>query len=260
MTNHNYFHEDNLKLHPERLVIVGFIAADGCISVPKSGQRKICFNLCEKDKSVLDRINSEICFGARHIYPNRKTRSAMLSIPSDQLCKDLSVFGIVPRKTETFTLPLLPEPQMAYFLRGYFYGDGCVYGEGCKRRYHIIGTSSFCHSLRDYILSKGVVERASIYPAKNPVYANFEVSGRQAQMMSLYLFADNKMVLLQRKHVKTVVPVKATWWTKDEIKQIRNCSSFADVRTFCESTGRSYESAKTKRRQLITKKRAASKP
>jgi hypothetical protein len=142
---HDYFSYKNMKLHPERFVIVGFIAADGCISDTKTGQKYMILNLAKKDKCILDMINEEICSGGRNLSFNKTTKSLMFYIPSDPICSDLSRWNIVPRKTRKYKLPSnLSKAEMAYFLRGYFYGDGCVYGKKSAKFYALIGTNDLC--------------------------------------------------------------------------------------------------------------------
>jgi transposase len=68
----DYFSKENLDLFPERFVIVGFIAADGCISDTKNGQNILCINISKKDLNVLNIINKEICKNTRKIYKNKK--------------------------------------------------------------------------------------------------------------------------------------------------------------------------------------------
>src|ERR1035437_6178218 len=95
LIEHEYFSEENIKKFPERLVIVGFIAADGCISQPKTGQRLLILNICEKDKQSLDIINNELCGGIRNLAFLKSTKSFMLTIPSNKICNDLERFNIV---------------------------------------------------------------------------------------------------------------------------------------------------------------------
>jgi len=199
--DHSYFSAGNLRKHPERAVIIGFIAADGCVHF-RGNHHILAFNLCRKDKVVLDIINKEVCSGCRKISEIKSTVSNTLQIPSHQICSDLSKFNIIPRKTATYDLPNLKEPLMAYFLRGYFYGDGTFYDAGKNSLFSIIGTQKFTKHLRAYLIDNEILDTCRTYPLrKGSEYSKLHVRGRiQVEKFKQYLF-DDKMVLLDRKHL-----------------------------------------------------------
>lgn len=205
---HDYFSKENIDKHPERLVIIGFIAADGCVSDHNPGQARLEFNLSQKDRCVLEKLNLELSLGKRHISLNTTTISNSLYFPSDQMFSDLSKFGIVPRKTQTFNLPDLSIEDMQYFLRGYFYGDGCVHDYGKNIVYHLVSTTAFSLSLKEFMIFNKIVEYCGSYPLKkHPGYSQTLFQNRHAQGFSDFIFANDKMNLLPRKH-KTVDDLK----------------------------------------------------
>lgn len=199
---HDYFSVSNMAEFPERFVIVGFLAADGCISATVPGQPRVQLNLAQKDRVVLETLNAELAQGGRHIAPGRTTASLQLYFPSQQMCDDLARYGIVPRKTQTFDLPDLPPTEMAYFLRGYFYGDGCFHDYGDRLFYHLVSTTRFAESLKAYFMEHQLVDHVGSYPLKrNPLYSQTVFQGKHAFGFSRFIFNDEKMVLLPRKHV-----------------------------------------------------------
>lgn len=258
----DYFSYDKLKSCPERFVIVGFIAADGCISQPAVGQDQLIFSLSAKDRIALEKINEEIAGGNRAINEsnvkcqNCKTYPAVrLYLPSNQICSDLARYGIIPRKTKTLPFPDLTEPAMRYFLRGYFYGDGCVYNTGKGSiRYSIVGRKVFCQAIKDYLISSRIIDTAGLYDVrrkeKDTGYANLDIYGRQAELLGKYLFFDDKLMLLPRKHVKIKIPIQATHWTREETDQIIACQSYPELKNLCQKIGRSYSTAKAKRLEI----------
>jgi hypothetical protein len=201
---HDYFSPDNIRRFPERLVIVGFLAADGCISMKRSKQKiypTLVINLAEKDRCVLDFINQEIADGERAISHLTKTNSNMLYFPSERLCADLARYNIVPRKTSTYKLPDLTVPEMSYFLRGYFYGDGCYQYDGKRDVYSFLGTTIFANQMKRFLIANGIVEHCCVSPLKRkPIYAQFLFQGRHAKAFARFIFQDDKMLLLPRKH------------------------------------------------------------
>jgi len=201
---HDYFSPNNLKKFPERLVLVGFIAADGCISDTSPGQKRLQFNLSKKDKTVLDIFNNELCNGTRSISNVIKTNSCIFYLPSNQICNDLSRYGIIPRKTASYSLPYFSKNNMSYFLRGYFYGDGCVYRNGRESIYHLVGTTDFIINVKEFLIKNNILEKCGIYSIKNkPAYKQMHIKGRhQVTMFGNWLFENENMNILPRKHVR----------------------------------------------------------
>lgn len=200
---HDYFAPDKLKQFPERFVLIGFLAADGCVHNKKSKGKVypyLCMNLAKKDQNVLNIFNDELASGTRHLSPGKKTHSLQFYIPSQQICSDLSRFGIVPQKTKTYRLPLLERDQMRYFLRGYFYGDGCV-GKGKYPYYHLVGNAAFAEDVKNYMIAHEIVKHCCVSPLKNNHgYSQFLFQNQNAPKFADFIFNDEKMMLLPRKH------------------------------------------------------------
>ena len=253
--NNDYFSEANLAEHPERFVIVGFLAADGCIH-QTVGQPQIGIVLSGKDEIVLTMINKEIALGGRNIWHStsscngKRHPTVRITFPSFQLCHDLSKYGIVANKTWSLQFPCLPEPAMAYFIRGYFYGDGSIYGKGGLSRYQFTGRMIFMSAMRDYLIRTGIIKRAGLYSIKNPAFASLEIYGRQANLMAGYMLADNKMVLLPRKHIRIDIPNRTTHWSEKEVIELLKCQTNKQIKELCSRIGRTYPSGKIKREKL----------
>lgn len=238
---HNYFSIENIKNYPERLIIVGFIAADGCISQPKTGQKLLIFNISIKDKHALDIINNELCGGLRNLSNIKKTESLMLTIPSNKICDDLKRFNIVERKTDIYDLPNLNIKEMSYFLRGYFYGDGCIsdsYNSGC----FLIGSNCFSKSLQKYLINNKILDDCRIYKIKgrnNCMQIRF--TGRIASKFSHFIFKDEKLMLIPKKHKILKEKILNSKWTNEEKELLFKL----DINEFCKTTGRSKNTALT---------------
>lgn len=200
--DNSYFSDENLILHPERYVIIGFIAADGCIYVPKYGQSRLLFNLSVKDQIVLDIINNEICKGKRHLSLLKRTNSFMLYISSNQIVEDLSIFYIVPKKTKTLRLPKLSFDNMSYYLRGYFYGDGhfCQRTKNCSQ-YSMVGNKHIINDIYNWLISNKVVQKAYMYTINHSQDTlDLKISATESKKFETFLFKNNDMILLPRKH------------------------------------------------------------
>ena len=199
---HDYFSEKNLDKHPERFVIVGFIAADGCIYDGSCGQKRLVFNICERDEISLDIINRELSGGERRVSYLKNTNSLMLYFPSDAICNDLSRYNILPRKSLSYDLPNLSVEQMSYFIRGYYYGDGCFsLGKTAgKTGYFLVGSTSFAVSLQKYLVGHNILDRCPIYLNRSGNVYNIVIKGSQAVKFSKYAMSNDKLILIPRKH------------------------------------------------------------
>lgn len=244
---HDYFSEENIKKYPERLVIVGFIAADGCISQPSTGQKLLIFNLSKKDKLALDIINNEICCGERNISNIKTSNSCMLTIPSNELCKDLEVFNIHQRKTYALDFPKFESLiYAAYFLRGYFYGDGCISDKGC----FLMGNTTFSISIKKFLEENNIVDSCKLYRlTNNDSLRQIHMTGILANQFSKFIFFDNKLILLPRKH-KIVIGDFKPRWSKSEILLFKVHTN----KEICEITGRSEVAVSSYFRRNIKKR------
>ena len=235
--NHDYFSEENIKKYPERLVIVGFIAADGCVSILGTGQKRLVFNICQKDKMALDIINKKLSNRLRHLSFNKTTKSYTITFTSDKICADLERYNIVPHKTATYDLPQLENQQMSYFLRGYFYGDGCIYYNKKRNGCFLIGNKFFMNSLKSYLIDNCILEKCNLYTIKDSEYMQMRMYGRMAARFSKFIFLDRKIVLLPRKHHIIEEKITNEWTVKE--KQLL---ASMDIDSFCELTNRKKKS------------------
>lgn len=236
--DNNYFDEDSILKFPERLVLVGFIAADGCISTEQIGQNRLIFNISIKDRTALDIINKEIASGQRNLSFIKYTNSYILSFPSNQICNDLKRYNIISRKTAVYELPVLNKDEMRYFLRGYYYGDGCISKHNQRRGCYLIGTRIFCEQLSKYLLINNIAVGKVYSFGKNEIYAQFRITGREAARFSNYIFSDELMMLLPRKHRILNSNFHNCKWTEDEKKLLLT----TNIDSFCHISGRTKQS------------------
>lgn len=118
-------------------------------------------------------------------------------------------------------MPSLDDVQMRYFLRGYFYGDGCVYNYHGKNFYSIIGTQSFCESLNKILVSLEIIDRTSIYKAgKSKTQKDVHFGGRQGSRVSKFMFHNEKMMLLPRKHIISTETEQGSRWFSFEDRDL----------------------------------------
>lgn len=196
---HDFFSKTNVRHNISRLVLVGFVAADGCISESK-GQKTLIIRLAKKDVSVLQTFNVLLAKNTRTISEAKKSKA--IDFPSDLMCNDLAHYGIVPRKTSIYTWPKhLTKNQGQRFLLGYFYGDGCFHRYPNRDSISFVTTMKFAEELRKFLYRHKIVEHCVISQyKKRPIYTQVVLQGKHCRRFAKWLFADLSMPLLPRKH------------------------------------------------------------
>ncbi len=110
----------------EMVYILGFLFADGSISVTKRGGYYFSFH--SADEGLLLKIRESM--GSNHKVSKRNSRSGnvfRLQIGSKEMVEDLYVLKLKETKTKRMEFPNLPQKYLADFIRGYFDGDGNVW-------------------------------------------------------------------------------------------------------------------------------------
>ena len=115
--------------------VLGFFAADGSMTKNKRGSCFIEFSTV--DKSILEDIKRAL--DLEHIIASRnggETNKVLfrLQIGSKDLFEDLLRLGMTSSKSKTLKFPTIPKKYLAHFVRGYFDGDGNVYGRKYQRK------------------------------------------------------------------------------------------------------------------------------
>jgi hypothetical protein len=142
---------------PEMAYVLGLLAADGHVTVTKTGQHIVMLNLKESDRELVERVRDFLEYpGPIYLQPkvNGETQ-AVLTITSKEMVNDLKKLGLGQHKTYTLEWPAsLPTNLIASFCRGYFDGDGCIsYEAKDGRPYHdieatVVGTPKFIRSFK----------------------------------------------------------------------------------------------------------------
>lgn len=110
----------------ERAYWAGFIAADGNI---RKDFLKMRIELNIQDFHHLEKFRESI-EGNNPIKESirKNNHSCYIDVNCKQLCEDLNILGITPKKSLTLqiNMELIPEELQHHFIRGYFDGDGSI--------------------------------------------------------------------------------------------------------------------------------------
>lgn len=129
-------------------------------------------------------------------------------INSRKICKDLKALGCFRNKTLTLKFPntrQVPTIFIPHFIRGFFDGDGCVFGSNKSSgdaSFGFIGTINMMRGIRKVLMNKLKLKKVKLSKkdSKNCYYLAY--SGRR-QLFKFYNFIyKNSHVFLKRKKRK----------------------------------------------------------
>ena len=207
--NENFFKQWS----KEMAYVLGFVAADGSLE-DASYLRGKYLRICSSDIEILEKIKTAmqsehkivtlkpkqiLIRGKRYISKERY----MIRIGDHEIYNDLIKLGITPRKSKTIILPDVSLEFMAYFLRGYLDGDGCINVYDRKQRLSVTFTSGSKLFLEE--LSKiigGPLLNIKIHNVfRNNNAFQLKYSTREAVPLLKYIYSDTAdRLYLERKY------------------------------------------------------------
>lgn len=110
----------------EMAYILGFLFADGSVSITKQGGYYFSFH--SSDRDLLFRMRE--IMKSDHKISKRNKRSGnvfRLQIGSKEMVGDLFILKLRETKTRRMEFPDIPKKYLADFIRGYFDGDGNIW-------------------------------------------------------------------------------------------------------------------------------------
>lgn len=177
----------------EKAYFLGFLMADGCIIERKCSQPCIAMQLKSNDEYILKSFK-EALHSDNKIGRNLKRNHSQFKIHSSIMAKELSVYGVVPRKTgyEKFPEDKIPHKYIKDFIRGFFDGDGWFTLTSSKgkpnRRISLGFTGNF--DMLNHIKQFLIKELNDITDIKIHVYGDRE-KGYDGFSMMLFAKFDN---------------------------------------------------------------------
>ena len=180
---------------------IGFLMADGSVGISKKGQHTLKLYLSEKDinhvRSFLEFLKSD--YPIRTVLNDRGYNGskplAGITITSKDLVGSLSLYGVVPRKSETAKVKLLQNNH--HFWRGCFDGDGHIF---ITEGYPHIGLSGSLDLIQQFASFVKYSTNIKISVTKNNSIWAAKTSGERAAKVVKCLYS-NSSVCLERKRV-----------------------------------------------------------
>ena len=194
--NNNYFaHIDNsLKAY-----ILGFIYADGCISVKPNGQKELVIDQKERERVLMTHILRELKPLGKLIRCGHEDMIRM-SVQSNQICDDLMLYGVIPHKgtLADFSMILrnVDDKYIPDVIRGIVDGDGHIsimYNKDntiADARLEIGGTHQTCEGIQQYLCKKLSLNQTVIQHNGNQSYKLTYGGTRQVKKILNYLYQN----------------------------------------------------------------------
>lgn len=196
--NHNTFSFNNIKdITEEQAYWVGFLMGDGAIIDQKGRNPAIQLTLSNKDRDHVIKFAEFV--NSNHKLTSiqgsySKTPAIRLIFTSKQMAKDLSLFGIVPRKSHIAQVKLLESSK--HFWRGIVDADGTVIYRGRKSRIQVVGSYGLMSQLANYLNNKF---NTNIHARPHKQIWAVGTANTSATKIIEYLYKNSK-VSLKRKN------------------------------------------------------------
>lgn len=202
----NYFNKIDSS---DKAYILGFIAADGCVT-----DKEIKIAIHSKDKDILQKIIKEVGLKNKTIrdsfsvnsFNNKPTTISIISFGTKEMRKDLNELGFDNRKTTSLKFPNIDKKYYLDFIRGYCDGDGS-FGKDVNNRYSfsLEGTEKFLLHIKSFLEETyGVKFNSKLYkrfPTEN-CCLTLRASGKNNVIRLLDLLYKDSELYLDRKYNK----------------------------------------------------------
>lgn len=194
----------------EAAYFLGFIASDGCLYHKNSGKDILRICIQQQDEYILQKFAKFLETTIPLHYTSRMNNYKMcnyvsIEIASDKIVSDIMNLGIGFRKTYGNCIPDIPLKFMPHFIRGYFDGDGSVYGKDSLNSFQIsiAGFSKNMLKLIDILGNFNILTTFTIDKRKGYNDDDFGhlVSTNKLQIYSFlkFIYNDCGELYLQRK-------------------------------------------------------------
>ena len=189
----------------EKAYVLGFIAADGCLT-----NRTLKIGINEKDIEILEKIKKAMDSNYK-IYHRKGYMTftgykagptCSLEMKRGQLADGLEKHGIVARKTYILEFPnFLPKELMPHYIRGYFDGDGCFSTKGSRAvKVTILSSMKFCDGLNTHLNLMGITSHYEHARNADERIGRLDITAKESVKKFLDYIYQDATIFLERKH------------------------------------------------------------
>lgn len=202
------------KWSPEMAYILGFFAADGCLTINRRRGNKY-IEFVSTDHEIIDKIKSTLKsnhkIGVRPKKDNWNT-AYRLQIGSKKIYDDLVDLGFMPNKSKVLNFPQIPPGYLSHFVRGYFDGDGhCLFGIYKRKNRPSLnrivfsgftsGSNKFLQKLKIMLKRYAGIIGGSLCFSCNSFRLSF--ASNDSEKLYNFIYTDvDKSLYLSRKYIK----------------------------------------------------------
>lgn len=178
----------------EKAYWIGFLEADGYLSQ----QNSLRLELAEKDLGHIIKFCVFLNYPVSRITYRGDRNTYFINISSLKLAKDLKKLKL---KDEKYPLKDISKAYIRHYIRGFFDGDGSVYGVG-KTSFNtsIIAKIEYLKSFSEY-LPLSIFKYRKVNSASVDIYRLETKSIIESLKLSKYIY-DNSTIYLERKYEK----------------------------------------------------------
>lgn len=213
--NHNFFK----TWSPEMAYVLGYIAADGAITIGQRGNYYLDLFSIDKELILLvkRRLNSKHKVTAQEPKKQTEHRRYRIQIGSKEIIRDLSKLGIAPKKTRRLIFPGIPPQHLHHFVRGYFDGDGhvtlCTYQRRNRPRPSTVLYSGFTSCSKRFLIKlKRLLKdsgdlRGGSFHISHGVY-RISYAQNDSKKLFKFIYQGSRGLSLQRKYKSFILAMQ----------------------------------------------------
>ncbi len=183
----------------DKAYFLGLLISDGNVFIENESstanrQASISITLDLKDEYILNAFKQAVKANTSIGHDGRGC--GQVAVRSNLMAQDLSMYGIIPRKTYTTYLPSnIPSNMMRHVIRGIFDGDGSIIAkinpnDTHNRFLHAIsfcGTHNLMEDLSSYITDKlNLKQKPKVYDYKDKFLSDIKIQNKD----DMYVFGE----------------------------------------------------------------------
>lgn len=181
---------------PMQAYLLGLLASDGCVL---SDRPRIQLIVHEQDRALVETVQEELAPGypiGISPYKDKDYSMVRICFTSPMMCKDLSEFGVVPKKSLVLRWPdVLPANFINSYLLGVFDGDGWITIDRRKQLPHYVlgfisASSSFLEHTAQEIAAALDVPLAHLGTVNQGHTFTIRYGGKSAKLISEWMHRD----------------------------------------------------------------------